>query len=91
MSFLIFVSSALQKAKIQFKSDFISERQTVLNKAENIHHYLLFHGDLSYINRELDDYMAVTVDDIKRVAKKYLKAKNSTVVTAQPPSATESS
>ncbi len=75
----------LQKAKIQFKAGFIQDRQTVLSKAESIHHYILFHDDLSYINKELDAYMAVTVADIQAVAKKYLSKDNSTVVVAMPP------
>jgi len=76
----------LEKVKIQFKSDFISGRQTVMNTAEAIHHYMLFHDDLSEINTDLDKYMAVTKDDVKRVANQYLGKANRTVVTALPPS-----
>jgi predicted Zn-dependent peptidase len=75
----------LEKVKIQFKSDFISGRQTVMNKAEAIHHYVFFHDDLSEINTDLDRYLEVTTDDIKRVANKYLGKANRTVVVAQPP------
>jgi predicted Zn-dependent peptidase len=75
----------LEKVKIQFKSDFISGRQTVMSKAESIHHYVFFHDDLSEINTDIDKYMAVTTNDIKRVANKYLGKANRTVVIAQPP------
>jgi predicted Zn-dependent peptidase len=76
----------LKKVKVQFKSDFIGGRQTVLNKAEALHHYIRFHGNVADINTDLDLYMAVTADDIQRVAKKYLVQENRTAVTAMPPS-----
>lgn len=76
----------LNKVKVQFKSDFINGRQTVLNKAEALQHYALFHGDPNEINTDLDKYMAVTADDIQRVAKEYLTQDNRTAVTAMPPS-----
>jgi len=76
----------LEKLKIGFRTGFISGRQTVLNKAEALHHYALFHDDIADINEDLDRYMAVTSEDIQRVAKKYLVENNRTVVTAMPPS-----
>ncbi len=74
----------LEKAKVQFKADFIQGRQTVLNKAETIQHYALFHDDLSEINTDLEKYMKVTKDDIKRVANKYFRDEERTVVIANP-------
>jgi predicted Zn-dependent peptidase len=76
----------LQKAQIQFKSDFIMGRQTVLNKAEEIHRYLYFSRDLSEINTDIENYMSVTQDDILRVANKYFVKNNRTVVIAMPTS-----
>ena len=75
----------LDKVRTQFKSSFIEGRQTVMNKAENIQHYIRFHGDLSVINTDLDRYMAVSAQDIQRVAQKYLRADNRTMVVAAPP------
>ena len=76
----------LEKLKTNFRTNFISGRETVMSKAESIHHYVLFHDDIAEINTDLDQYMVVTVDDILRVAKKYLTEDNRTVVTAMPPS-----
>jgi predicted Zn-dependent peptidase len=76
----------LEKAKAQLKSGFIMGRQTVLSKAETIHSYVYFDKDLAQINTDLDNYMAVTSDDIKRVANQYLIEKNRTVVIANPAS-----
>jgi predicted Zn-dependent peptidase len=74
----------LEKAKIQFKSDFIMDRQTVLSKAEAIHDYVYFNQDVAEINTDIDAYMAVTQDDIIRVATQYFTENNRTVVIAQP-------
>jgi predicted Zn-dependent peptidase len=74
----------LEKAKVQFKADFVRGRQDVLGKAETIHDYLYFDGDLSQMNADIDRYMAVTNDDIMRVAKTYFIENNRTVVIAQP-------
>jgi zinc protease len=75
----------LDRAKTKVKSNFIGQRETVMNKAEEIHHYILFHKDLSEINTDLENFMAVTPEDIQRVAKTYLGTANRTVVIAQPP------
>jgi len=76
----------LEKLKVSFRTGFISGRQTVINKAEALQHYVLFHEDIADINLDLDKYMAVTSEDIQRVAKKYLTENNRIVVTAMPPS-----
>jgi predicted Zn-dependent peptidase len=75
----------LEKVKTKFKSNFINQRQTVMQKAEEIHHYIRFHKDLAEINTDLDAFMAVTVEDMQRVAKQYLGKDNRTLVVAQPP------
>jgi zinc protease len=74
----------LEKAKAQYKTDFIRNRETVLGKAEAIHDYLYFDGDLSRINTDIDRYMAVSKDDIIRVANAYFTEANRTVVIAKP-------
>ncbi len=76
----------LEKAKIQFKSDFIQGRQTVMSKAEALQHYAYFHGTLADINSDLAKYMAVTREDIIRVANEYFTKENRTVVIANPAS-----
>ena len=45
-----------------------------------------FHDDLADINRDIDRYMAVTLEDILRVANEYFDETNRTVVIANPAS-----
>ena len=75
----------LDRAKMKVRSNFINQRQTVMNKAEEIHHYIRFHKDLAEINTDVENFMSVTPEDIQRVAKQYLVTANRTVVVAQPP------
>ncbi|HEY8468358.1 MAG TPA: pitrilysin family protein [Longimicrobiales bacterium] len=74
----------LQKAKNQLRADQIMGRQTVFAKTEALQHYRRYHGDPAEVNRDLDRYMAVTADDIRAVARKYLTEANRTVMTVVP-------
>jgi zinc protease len=73
----------LEKARNQTRASMILSRQTVSSKAGMLHSYRR-QGDLSEINRAVDRYMAVTVEDIRRVARAYLTPENRTVVIAVP-------
>jgi len=51
-----------------------------MSRAESLHHHRLFHDDIGAINTDLANYQAVTVEDIKAVARKYLTPANRTVI-----------
>src|SRR6266550_3351153 len=70
----------LDKAKNVLRAGFIDNRETTLGKAEELHHYLTFHTSIEEINSDLDRLLAVTSDDVKRVANTYLAPGNLTVV-----------
>ena len=74
----------LQKAKNIFRAGYIRDRETTLGRAEEIHHYDMFHASLAEINTDLDTYLAVTADDIRRVATKYLDPANMVDVIVTP-------
>lgn len=78
----------LEKAKNQYRMDQIRQRSTVYGKSELFQHYRRMHGDIEAINTELDAFMAVTVDQIRDVARKYLTTANRTVITVVPPQQT---
>jgi predicted Zn-dependent peptidase len=59
-----------------FRAGFIRERETSSGRAEALHHYDRFHSSLAEINSDLDRYLAVTADDVRRVAGKYLDPAN---------------
>jgi len=80
----------LEKAKNLLRSGFIANRETTMGKAEELHHYLTFHDSIDEINTDLERVLAVTSEDLKRVATKYLDPNNLTVVIVRAGPATTS-
>lgn len=74
----------LAKAKNTFRARFIENRETVFAKAEELLHYAMFHPTIDEINTDLGHFMAVTNDDIRRVATKYLDPANAVILIVQP-------
>jgi predicted Zn-dependent peptidase len=74
----------LSKAKNVFRASFIQNRETALSKAEELQHYAMYHHSIADINGDLDTFMAVTNDDIRRVANKYLDPNNVVTLIIKP-------
>ncbi len=75
----------LTKAKNTFRANYIHTRETTLGRAEELHHYDMFHHSLAEINEDLGHSLAVTAADIRRVAAKYLDPANAVVILVKPP------
>ncbi len=61
----------LQKVRNQREAEFANAFGSMSQRAKNLARYRVFYGDANLINTELDRYLAVTRDDLKRVANKY--------------------
>jgi len=83
-------AAELEKAKNLLRSGFIANRETTMGKAEELHHYLTFHDSIGEINTDLERVLAVTSEDLKRVATRYLDPNNLTVVIVRAGPATTS-
>jgi predicted Zn-dependent peptidase len=79
----------LAKAKNTFRAQFIANRETTLSKAEELHHYDMFHHSVADINADLSRYLEVTSEDIRRVASKYLDPANAVVIIVKAMAAAE--
>jgi len=75
----------LTKAKNTLRANFIHNRETTIGRAEELHHYDMFHASVAEINTDLDHYMGLTAGDVRRVAAKYLDPANALVVIVKPP------
>ena len=61
-----------QKLRNQIENSFVSSNSSMRGIAESLADYHVYFGDANLINNELDRYMAVTKEDLQRVAQKYL-------------------
>jgi len=73
-----------QKLRNQMESSFVGGNTTIASRSTALATYHLLHGDANKINSELDLYMAVSREDIQRVAKKYLVESNRVVLYYMP-------
>jgi predicted Zn-dependent peptidase len=73
-----------QKLKNQFENRIISGNQRMATVAGNLATYHTYFGDASLLNKELERYMAVTREDIQRVANKYFRTDNRVVLYYMP-------
>jgi zinc protease len=67
-------ATELEKAQNQKETEIAFSHLSMQNRARDLAHYHVFYGDAGRINTELQRYLAVTLEDIKRVAGQYLKA-----------------
>ena len=74
----------LQKAKNILEANFIKSMKTNNGRANLIGTYQTLFGDYTLLNKVLDKYKALTVEDIKKVAQKYFTDRNRTVATLVP-------
>jgi zinc protease len=74
----------LAKAKNAFRASRIAGLETSMGRAEALQEATMYLGDSKAVTSNIDRFLAVTVDDIKRVAAKYLRPDNSTIVLIKP-------
>ena len=74
----------LDKAKNQVLRDFILSRQSDQSRGEELGYAAVVLKDPDLLDAELDRFLAVTPEDIKRVAKKYFVPQNLTLVEIAP-------
>lgn len=78
-----------QKLQNQIESRISNSNSTVAGLAGSLPSYYVFYGNTNEINNELEKYMAVTREDIKNVANKYLKSNERVVLYYLPKSEEE--
>jgi len=69
-----------QKLRNQIEADFVSSNSTMVGIAESLANYYTYFGDTNLINTEIERYMKVTREDIRRVAQKYFVPDNRVVL-----------
>ena len=70
----------LQKLKNQYEANAVNDNASLESRAYNLAINYVFHKDANLINTQIDNYLAVTREDIMRVAKEYFRKDNRVVL-----------
>lgn len=69
-----------QKLKNQVENQIVTENSTIANRAKSLAENYTYFKDANRINTDLSKYMAVTPEDLKRVANDYFRKDNRVVL-----------
>ena len=79
-----------EKLKNQIESEFIQSNASMAGIAESLANYHMYFGDANLINTEIDRYLAVTKEDIRKAAQTYYNEESRvTLYFLQDPEATK--
>ena len=82
-------SRELEKAKNRLRAYFVFGLQSNLARAQQLAEFEMYAGNAELLRAELDRYLAVSADDVKRVAGAYFAPTNRTVLDVVLPPAAE--
>ncbi len=74
----------LQRAKNQFARDYIVGRESNQQKAAQLAHAAVIHGDITTADGEFEIFQGITPADVQRVARRYFTPENRIVLTLMP-------
>ena len=83
----LITETEFQKIRNQVETEYVTRNSTVQGIGESLADYFVYYGDANLINTEIQRFMKVTREDIKRVANKYLTQENRVVLYYLPKSA----
>ncbi|NQU88473.1 MAG: insulinase family protein, partial [Mariniphaga sp.] len=69
-----------QKLKNQMENQVVTDNSTIANRANTLARNYTYFKDANRINTDMDKYLAVTRDDLKRVANEYFRKDNRVVL-----------
>lgn len=79
----------MEKLRNSLRNDVVRGRQSTMYRAQRLAEYALYDNDPTLIDTELDQYLAITPDEIKEAVRKYLDVSNRVVLDIVPAGAGE--
>ncbi len=79
----------MEKLRNSLRNDVVRGRQSTMYRAQRLAEYALYDGDPSLVDTELDQYLAITADEIKNAAAQYLDVENRVLLDIIPAGADE--
>jgi len=76
----LITDTEFDKIRTQMETQFVNANESVMGVATNLSNAYVFNHNTNMVNTELESYMKVTKDDIKRVANQYLTDNNRVVL-----------
>lgn len=73
-------ANEFERAKNQIETDFVSQNSSISGIAQNLAFKYTFFKDANLINTDFANYQNVTLEDVNRVAKQYLKTDRALVI-----------
>jgi len=77
-------AAELERAQNQMRAQAVRGRQSAMGRAEALQWFAHFHGDPGALRTDLDRFMAVTREDVQRVARRYVVNDNRALIVTQP-------
>jgi predicted Zn-dependent peptidase len=74
----------LEKARNRVRAAFVMGLQSNLHRASQLAEFEMYDGNASLLRTELDRYLSVTAEDVRRVAQQYFTVNNRTVLDVMP-------
>jgi len=69
-------AAEMEKLRNSLRNDVVRGRQSTMYRAQRLAEYALYDGDPTLIDTELDQYLAITPDEIKNAIRDYLDIDN---------------
>ena len=77
-------AAEMEKLRNSLCNDAVRGRQSTMYRAQRLAEYALYDSDPTLVDSELDQYLNVTAEDIKRVTARYMNVENRVVLDIVP-------
>jgi zinc protease len=82
-------TAEMEKLRNSLRNDVVRGRQTTMYRAQRLAEYALYDGDPTLFDTELDQYLAITPEQIRKAVEQYLDVENRVILDIVPAAVAE--